>query len=499
MPAGGCRWRNSGPNRGCVMNRIPRAARLLAGLLLGLTAIALPAMALAKDKQPNIVYIIADDQGWADVGYHGSDIQTPNIDALARGGVRLEQFHAQPLCTQTRAALMTGRYPFRTGLQSAVIPSAGRYGLDTDEFLLPQALKAAGYRTLMVGKWHLGHADRKYWPRQRGFDYHYGAVLGEIDYFTHSAHGVMDWFRDDQPVKEEGYATQLMGDDAVRLIQQHDGKQPMFLYLAFTAPHTPYQVPKEYEDRYAASIPDPTRRTYAAMITAMDDQVGRVVAALKARGMMEDTLIVYQSDNGGVTSAKFAGESDVSKITLPASNAPWRDGKGTLYEGGTRVIALAHWQGRLKPGSIVDQPMHVVDMLPTLVGVAGGSAKGPKPIDGLDMWRTIAGQAPSPREQTIYSIEPQQAAIAKGKWKMVWHVTLPSKVELFDLAADPKESNNLAAAHPDVVEELQGIVQAEARTATPPKIFQEAFGAAWPVLFGAVALPADEEAVKDMP
>jgi len=472
------------------MKLLPRTTKFFAMLVLASAALV-PMAASAKAKQPNIVYIVADDQGWGDVGYHGSDIKTPNIDALARGGVRLEQFRAQPLCTQTRAALMTGRYPFRTGMQSAVIPSAGKYGLDTDEYLLPQALKAAGYRTLMVGKWHLGHADRKFWPMQRGFDYHYGAVLGEIDYFTHSAHGALDWFRNNEPVKEEGYATDLLGDDAVRLIAGHDKSQPMFMYLAFTAPHSPFQAPKSYEDRNSG-IADPTRRTYAAMITALDDQVGRVVAALKARGMDEDTLIVYHSDNGGVRSSRFAGESDVSKLTLPASNGPWRDGKGTLYEGGTRVIALANWRGQLPAGTVVDQPMHVVDIFPTLIGVAGGKVEGGKPIDGLDMWDTVAGRKPSPRETTIYSIEPQQAAVAKGQWKLVWNVALPSRTELFDLAADPYEKNNLADANPAKVAELRQIIETEARTAAPSKFLQEVFGALWPVLFGSVSLPEEE-------
>ena len=155
--------------------------------------------------RPHIVYIVSDDQGWKDVGFHGSDIKTPTIDTLAQEGARLEQFYVQPMCTPTRAALMTGRYPFRYGLQTLVIPTPSKYGMPTDEWLLPQALKEAGYRTVMVGKWHLGHADRKYWPRQRGFDYHYGAMVGEIDYFTHSSGKVMDWFRNDKPVKEEGY------------------------------------------------------------------------------------------------------------------------------------------------------------------------------------------------------------------------------------------------------------------------------------------------------
>ena len=176
-----------------------------------------------------------DDQGWKDVGFHGSDIRTPNLDELARGGVRLEQSYAQSMCTPSRAALLTGRYPHRYGLQTLVIPSAARFGLPTDEWLLPQALRSAGYRTAIVGKWHLGHADRKYWPMQRGFDSQYGPLLGEIDYFTHSAHGTRDWFRDEQPLVEPGYVTELIGREAVRLIEGHDAAKPLFLYVALPA------------------------------------------------------------------------------------------------------------------------------------------------------------------------------------------------------------------------------------------------------------------------
>ena len=152
----------------------------------------------AADAKPNILFIVADDLGWKDVGFHGSDIQTPNLDRLAAGGAQLGQFYAQPMCTPTRAALMTGRYPLRYGLQTGVIPTGGTYGLPTDEWLLPQALKEAGYTTAIVGKWHLGHADRKYWPRQRGFDYQYGPLIGEIDYFTHERTASVDWYRNNE-------------------------------------------------------------------------------------------------------------------------------------------------------------------------------------------------------------------------------------------------------------------------------------------------------------
>ena len=427
-------------------------------------------------QPPNIVYIISDDQGWKDVGYHGSEIKTPNIDALAAGGARLEQFYAQPMCTPTRAALMTGRYPFRYGLQTAVILSTHTYGLATEEWLLPQALQAAGYETAIVGKWHLGHADPKYWPRQRGFDHQYGPLIGEIDYFTHEQHGVLDWYRDNKPVREEGYSTILLGDDAVRLIDTHDTKTPLFLYLAFNAPHTPYQAPQDYLDRYS-TIADPSRRAYAAQITAMDDQIGRVVAALDAKKMRDNTLIVFQSDNGGTRNPMFAGEGDMSKIKIPVDNGPYREGKGSLYEGGTRVIALANWPGHIKPGTTVEGMIHVVDMYPTLIDLAGGKFDRNKPLDGLDVWPAIAGGQPSPRTEVIYNIEPFRAGVRQGDWKLIWRTPLPAAVELYNIAQDPYEKNNVAAANPDKVAALQKRANELAATMVKPLLLTTEFNA----------------------
>jgi len=465
-----------------------------------------PALAQAaagpNATRPNIIYIVSDDQGWKDVGFHGSDIRTPNLDALARGGARLEQFYAQPMCTPSRAALMTGRYPHRYGLQTLVIPSAGTYGLPTDEWLLPQALKASGYETAIVGKWHLGHADRKYWPRQRGFDHQYGPLLPEIDYFSHSAHGTRDWFRDDQPIREKGYVTQLLGHEAARVIERHDARSPLFLYLAFTAPHASYQAPQAYLDRYR-QIADPARRAYAAMITAMDDEIGRVLRALDRRHLRENTLIVFQSDNGGPRSARFTGEVDMSKSTIPADNGPYRDGKGTLYEGGTRVVALANWPGRIPAGSVLNQPIHIVDMFPTLLPLAGaplapGPGKG-KPLDGLDVWPALAEGQASPRDAVVYDIEPFRGALRQGDWKLVWQATLPSKLELFNLAEDPGETTNLAARYPETVTALQQRIEAQARDAAPPLILEEALGAIKPVLFGSVAFPSDHKTLEAQP
>ena len=439
---------------------------LSAASALGLT-LATPAVAATK---PNIVFILADDLGWKDVGYHGSDVRTPNIDKLAQTGARLEQFYTQQICTPARAAFMTGRYPLRYGLQMAVIPSAGRYGLPTDEWLLPQALKDAGYYTALVGKWHLGHFEQKYWPRQRGFDHAYGPLIGEIDHFKHASHGVTDWYRDNKLVKEPGYDTQLFGADAVELINAHDTRSPLFLYLAFTAPHTPYQAPQNYLDMYK-SISDPSRRAYAAQITAMDDEIGKVIDALEQRKMRDNTLIVFASDNGGTRSNLFVGEAEV-KGELPPNNGPYRDGKGSVYEGGTRVVALANWPGRIKPG-VVDGMIHLVDMYPTFTGLAGAQLGNNKPLDGLDVWQTISEGAPSPRTDMVYNVEPYRAGVRKGNWKLVWTTLLPPQIELFDLSKDPAESTNLADQNPDKVKELQAWAIELAKQAAPPLFLLE--------------------------
>ncbi len=448
------------------------------------------AMAQLPSRRPNIIYIVADDLGWKDVGFHGSDIKTPNIDKLAQNGARLEQFYVQPMCTPTRAALMTGRYPCRYGLQTLVIPTPSKYGLPTDERLLPQALKEAGYRTAMVGKWHLGHADRKYWPRQRGFDYHYGSMVGEVDYFTHSSANVRDWYRDDRPLNERGYVTQLWGADAVTQINAHDARTPLFLYLAFTAPHSPYQAPKEYIDKYR-HIEDATRRTYAAMITCMDDEIGKVVAALEKKQMRENTLIVFMSDNGGNQTALLAGDADVSNLKLPADNGPYRGGKGMLYEGGTRVAALANWPGRIKPGEVKEM-MHVVDMFPTLAGLAGASLSKGKPLDGMDVWSTISSGAPSPRQEIVYNVEPFRGGLRIGDWKLIWRTTLPSAIELYDIPQDPSEKTNLAEKNPQKVAELQKGIEQLARESAKSLFLLDAFGAVKSAAHGPPALPNED-------
>ncbi|MBI1374766.1 MAG: sulfatase-like hydrolase/transferase [Phycisphaera sp.] len=454
---------------------------------------ALPAQARAAGTKPNIVHIVADDLGWKDVGFNGcTDIKTPNIDKLASGGAKLNQFYVQSMCTPTRAALMTGRYPYRYGLQTAVIPSVADYGLDTSEWLMPQALKEAGYTTAIIGKWHLGHADKKYWPKQRGFDYQYGAMIGELDYFTHEEHGVLDWYRDNKQVKEEGYTTQLIGDDAVRYIGEQDPTKPFYLYLTFNAPHTPYQAPQEYVDRYK-NIEEPTRRIYAGMVSCLDDEIGRVVAALDKRGIRDNTLIIFHSDNGGTFNAMFAGVmADVSKIKIPCDNAPLRDGKGSLFEGGSRVCAAANWPGHIKAGITVDGLIHAVDLYPTLANLAGASTAKCKPLDGVDVWSTISEGSPSPRSEIVYNVEPFRASIRTGDWKLIWRTMLPSSVDLYNVAEDPSEKNNVAEAHPDKVAAMQLRINALAKDSVKPLFLVEQMKVVLRNMSGEPVMPGED-------
>ncbi|HCN29927.1 MAG TPA: arylsulfatase [Verrucomicrobiales bacterium] len=437
----------------------------------------------AKD-QPNIIYFLADDLGWTDVGWHGSEIRTPNLDKLANGGAKLEQFYVLPVCSPTRAALMTGRYPIRHGLQVSVVRPWAQYGLPLEERTLPQALKEAGYTTHISGKWHLGHFLPDYLPTRRGFDTQYGHYNGALDYFTHDRDGGHDWHRNDKDSRDEGYTTILIGNEAVRVVEQAQPGKPFFLYVPFNAPHSPLQAPDEYLKRHA-HLADRKRQAFAAMVECLDEQVGRVVAALEKRGLVKDTLILFSSDNGG-------------PLGLGATNGSLRAQKGTLYEGGTRVCAFANWAGRIKAGTVVNEPLHIVDWFPTLVKLTGAPAAQKTPLDGLDIWPVITAGKPSPHEDILINATPGSGAIRMGEWKLVLNGRIdandlqnagppnaeakaaPKKkkaqekaagvaVELFKLADDPYERNNLAGQHPEVVQQLREKIEAYQKAAVPPK------------------------------
>ena len=316
-------------------------------------------------------------------------------------------------------------------------------------------------------------------------------MIGELDYFTHEEHGVLDWYRDNEPVREKGYTTQLIGNDAVKLIEGHDTSKPLYLYLAFNAPHTPYQAPQEYIDRYK-NIEDPTRRTYAGMVTCLDDEIGRVVAALDKKGIRDNTLILFHSDNGGTKNAMFAGVmADMSKVRIPCDNGPFRDGKGSLFEGGTRVCALANWPGHIK-AQAVDGLIHAVDIYPTLAALANASTSKCKPLDGVNVWDTIAQGKPSLRSEIVYNIEPFRAAIRQGNWKLIWRTMLPSSVDLYDLSKDLSEQANLSATNPGRVAAMQERLNALAKESVKPLFLLDQFKVVMKNMNGEPVLPIDE-------
>ena len=273
------------------------ARRLIAGMGTVTFLVAGAALSSETAPRPHIVYLLADDLGSADVGFHGGDIRTPHLDALAASGTRLEQFYVQSVCSPTRAALMTGRYPFRLGLQVGVVRPWAQYGLPLEERTLAQALREAGYETAIVGKWHLGHFAPEYLPTRRGFVHQYGHYNGAIDYFTHIRDGGFDWHRDDRVLHEEGYSTELIAREAVRILSEHDTERPLFLYVPFNAVHAPHQVPDKYRQPYA-HLAEP-RQTYASMVAAMDEAIGQIVGELERRDLRHRTLVVFHSDNGG--------------------------------------------------------------------------------------------------------------------------------------------------------------------------------------------------------
>lgn len=447
------------------------------------------AIALAVDTapapRPNIVFLLADDLGSYDVGWRGSEIKTPHLDKLALAGARLEQFYVQPVCSPTRGALLTGRYPFRYGLQVSVVRPWAEYGLPLEERTLPQALHDVGYQTAIVGKWHLGHFRPEYLPTRRGFDHQYGHYNGALDYFTHIRDGGFDWHRDDRENHDEGYSTHLLAREAVRLVRERDKNRPLFLYVPFNAVHTPLQVPANYAEPYAQF--DDRRQTLAGMIAAMDEAVGQIVDAIDAEGMRDNTLFVFSSDNGGPNPKELS------------NNGPLRAGKATIYEGGVRACAFATWPGRIAAGAKVEAPLHIVDWYPTLLKLAGASLEQSLPLDGRDIWPALTTGAPSPHTEIVLNSAPQHGAIRMGNWKLVLNGQYTvlngedpkmlanvkvEQVELFHLLDDVGESNNLAAEQPVVVAKLRKRYDELAAEAVSPKARPRSRGFKNPKVWG---------------
>lgn len=408
------------------------------------------ATATTEAARPNIVIMLSDDMGWGQLGFQGgTKVATPHLDRLASESASLTQFYVQATCSPTRTALLTGRYPFRTGTEER-FHANDTAGMLTDERTLADALRAAGYFTAIIGKWHLGEWRKEHLPLQRGFLHQYGCYGAVIDSFKLSRGDVYDWHRNEQPLQETGYSTFLIASEFERVLDQHDVQQPFFYYVPFNAVHGPHDAPEEFLERNNG---DPQ----LAMLECMDVAIGRILQSLEKKGVQDQTLVIFLNDNGGPR-----------KI----GNLPYRGFKKTTYEGGVRVACLWRWPERIPAGTTVDGLAHVVDFYPTLVKLAGGSLQQPLPLDGVDLWPMIAHGADSPRNEVILSVpghedaETGQPAIRQGDFKLVGD-------ELFDLRRDPYEQHDIAAAHPDVVQRLKQRLQELAQQRRTPEVHQK--------------------------
>jgi arylsulfatase A-like enzyme len=427
-------------------------------LLIAAAWFLCPSLADAQtQRKPNIVVILADDMGYADVGFHGcKDIPTPHLDGLAKRGVRFTNGYVSgPYCSPTRAGLLTGRYQNRFGHEFNPGGKQDDVGLPLSEATLANRLKAAGYVTGLIGKWHLGGAA-KFHPQERGFDEFFGFLGGAHTYFADKGAPIL---RGKTPVAENEYLTDAFAREATAFIDRHKDR-PFFLYLAFNAVHTPMNATKDRLTKFAG-IDDPARRTYAAMLSAMDDAVGKVLQKLSDAGLDGDTLIFFFSDNGGPT---------MPGTTINGSrNTPLRGSKRTTLEGGIRVPFLIAWKGKLPAGKVVPSPVIQLDIVPTSLSAAGIEVKEDWKLDGVNLLPHLKGPQIRPPHETLYWRFGQQMAIRSGDWVLVRYDTAVEAdvksgkkgkgpvtgARLYNLAEDIGQTKDLAAAQPDRVRQMQ--------------------------------------------
>ena len=407
---------------------------------------------------PNILHIVVDDLGWNDVGYHGSEIPTPVIDGLAAESVVLNRFYVSPICSPTRAGLLTGRYPFRYGIWNGVVSPSRRHGLPPEEMTTPELLADLGYQDrVLLGKWHLGLASTKFHPLRHGFTQFYGHYNGALDYFTQQRMGQRDWHRDYDASPDTGYTTDLIADEAVRFIQQRSSGQPFYLVVCFNAPHSPLQstnvalvqagfdaqqpLAPNTDQRLANREGTPTygtlgrgntiRQTFSAMVSSLDHAIGRILSALHRQQLTDNTLLVLHSDNGGIP--EHGG-----------SNLPLRGNKFTFWEGGVRVVAMIRWPRVLSPGTS-ETVTGYVDLLPTFVSAAGGDP--PRQTDGRSLLPVSKPPADQPQRVLLLG---EHTAVSQ-RWKL-------HENEYNDLQADPNETH--PARREDVPADIAGLLEA---------------------------------------
>lgn len=445
--------------RGLYMKGIAKSSTLpsalcvggkFCSLLLGLVFMAGCSDSQVETKpvlsQPNVVFILVDDMGFGDVGYNGSEIATPNLDQMASAGVRLDHNYVYPICSPTRAALLTAQNPLHHGIDG---PMSDDTGLPLDLKIMPEYFKDLGYQTHMVGKWHLGIGNTDYWPTSRGFDSHYGFLGGWVDFYTHVYAGGLDWQRDGKSLREQGHSTDLFSAEAARVITERDPTKPFLLYLTYNAPHSPLQNPP-MDSGLNDQIEPGHRSVYAEMVTHADAGIGRVIETLESEGILDNTIVVFSSDNGG-------------SLGLGASNGELRGSKGSTLEGGMRVPGLVWSPGLIDGGRVLQQPIAVHDWLPTLLDAVGGDSAVVKNAYGQSMWSAIAEDTEVERSVITMGVR-ENRAVMDWPWKLVVLGNAdqdePPAPELYNVVTDPYEMNNLASAEPQKLAELQAVLNA---------------------------------------
>ena len=412
------------------------------------------ARADAPDTRPNVIVILADDLGYGDLSCYGNErFETPHLDRLAAGGLRLTDFHsASPVCSPTRAALLTGRYPQRAGIDGVVYAAPTRnrhHGLFPSELTVAELLRDAGYRTALVGKWHLGY-QKRFNPVRHGFDLFHGYVSGNVDYFSHvDQEGFADWWFRDRQILEPGYSTHLITRVAVQFIEANRDT-PFFLYIAHEAPHSPFQGPGDRAFRVAGrKVPPPMlsdaekRRARREMILEMDRGVGDVIAALERSRLGKQTFVFFFSDNGA---------------TPLGSNGHLRGHKGSLWEGGHRVPAVAWWPGTIPAGRTDAQTTMAIDIMPTILDIAGVDVPPSASLDGVSLLPALKDGVPLD-DRALFWEYREQRAMREGDWKLLTGLPKPGDVGLYNLGDDPGERRNVAAEFPDRAARMQASLE----------------------------------------
>lgn len=417
------------------------------------------------DVQPNIIIIIADDLGWNDIGYNNEKIRTPNLDKLAAGGIRFNQFYVYSTCSPSRVALQTGQNPARFNVFG---PLGSTTEVKPQDMILTFSLKEAGYSTHLSGKWHIGD-EPNHRPLQYGYDSTYGYLRGQIDPYTHRYKygNYMTWHRNDQFIEEEGHVTKLITDEAIRVIQEHAGKdnaKPFFLHVAHHAPHFPHNSSPKWIEPYEQVFDDPWRQHTAATITQMDHEIGRILDALETTGERQNTLIVFMSDNGGQESWGAPADEYNGRYaphTTLGDNSPFRGWKTDLYEGGIRVPAFVNWIGKIPAGDEIDTPVHVLDLAPTLLHIANSDIKSKYRFTGKNLWPFLLGEKPQIElnDRLFYWRQSDTRAIREGDWKLIVEGDGLKNPELFNIEDDPLENHEIGDRYSEKQNQLLDLIR----------------------------------------